>query len=147
MRTDIRNNDRIAFTDLDLALDMWARIQPSVPQQFEGGVAVALDENFRFYRYDPGQQFNRHRDGVAERSPTVRSRLSCLFYLADGFTGGETAFFAETSNDGVREELAVVVPRTGDALLFRHEIWHEGRPVHGGRKYVLRTDVFYEFPP
>lgn len=146
MRPDIRNNDRIAFSDSNLAGVLWERIHPYVPHQFEGGIAIALDDNFRFYRYDQGQQFNRHRDGVTERSSSVRSRLSCLFYLADGFTGGETVLFSETSNNGVRDELATIVPQSGDALLFRHEIWHEGRSVLDGRKYVLRTDVFYEFP-
>ena len=29
---------------------------------------------------------------------------------------------------------------------IRHEWWHEGRALSAGRKYVLRSDVFYRFP-
>jgi hypothetical protein len=89
MRPDIRDNDRAKFTDFELAGDLWKRCEPFVPQTLEGGCAVGLDAHFRFYRYDVGQRFKRHRDGVVERSPTERSRLTCLFYLNDGFRGGE----------------------------------------------------------
>ena len=40
----------------------------------------------------------------------------------------------------------VVAPRTGQALLFRHALWHEGTPVLRGCKYVLRSDVLYAAP-
>jgi predicted 2-oxoglutarate/Fe(II)-dependent dioxygenase YbiX len=145
MRQDIRDNDRAAFTDPELAEALWRRCQPFVPELLEGGTAVGLDENFRFYRYDPGQRFKQHKDGVVRRSPTERSRLSCLFYLNDGFTGGETVFYSATKLDGVHPQEAVVVPRAGEALLFLHDWWHEGRELQSGRKYVLRSDVFYRF--
>ncbi|HEX4608064.1 MAG TPA: 2OG-Fe(II) oxygenase, partial [Urbifossiella sp.] len=146
MRPGIRDNDRAEFTDPELAADLWGRCRAFVPGELEGGTAVGLDDNFRFYRYDVGQRFKRHRDGVVERSPAVRSRLTCLFYLNDGFAGGETVFYATEMVEGVRREEVVVVPRAGDALLFLHEWWHEGRELTAGRKYVLRSDVFYRFP-
>ena len=64
----------------------------------------------------------------------------------DGFTGGETVFYAHQRIDNVRPEIAIVIPRMGDALFFLHEWWHEGRALEAGRKYVLRSDVFYQFP-
>ncbi|MDB5390066.1 MAG: putative iron-regulated protein [Planctomycetaceae bacterium] len=146
MRSDIRDNDRTEFTDTNLATELWQRCLPFVPRVLEGAVAVGLDENFRYYRYDIGQRFKRHKDGVVERSPVVRSRLTCLFYLNDGFKGGETVFYSNVVTDGVRQEEAVVVPHAGDALFFLHEWWHEGRALEDGRKYVLRSDVFYRFP-
>jgi hypothetical protein len=146
MRPDIRDNDRAEFTDPDLAAAFWRRCRPFVPPELEGGVAVGLDDDFRSYRYDPGQRFKRHKDGVVRRSPTERSRLTCLFYLNGGFTGGETVFYPTTRVDGVRSEDVVVVPQAGDALFFLHEWWHEGRELVVGRKYVLRSDVFYRFP-
>ncbi len=146
MRPGIRDNDRAEFTDPGLAAELWRRCRPFVPHEFEGATAVGLDEYFRFYRYDVGQRFNRHKDGVVARSPTDRSRLTCLFYLNGGFTGGETVFYSDAVVDGVRREDAVVVPRAGDALFFRHEWWHEGRALEAGRKYVLRSDVFYRSP-
>jgi predicted 2-oxoglutarate/Fe(II)-dependent dioxygenase YbiX len=146
MRPDIRDNDRVQFTDPDLSADLWRRCELYVPHEFERGTAVGFDENFRFYRYDVGQRFNRHKDGVVERTPTVRTRLTCLFYLNDGFEGGETAFYSNVAIEGVRAEEAIVVPQVGDALFFQHEWWHEGRALITGRKYVLRSDVFYRFP-
>jgi hypothetical protein len=39
-----------------------------------------------------------------------------------------------------------VSPVAGTGLFFLHDWWHEGRLLESGRKYVLRTDVFYRFP-
>jgi predicted 2-oxoglutarate/Fe(II)-dependent dioxygenase YbiX len=146
MRPGIRDNDRAEFTDSELAAVLWQRCLPFAPQELEGATAVGLDDNFRFYRYDVGQRFKRHRDGVVRRSAAVRSRLTCLFYLNDGFAGGETVFYGNEVEQGDPREVAVVVPRVGDALFFLHEWWHEGRPLTAGRKYVLRSDVFFRFP-
>ncbi len=145
LRPEIRNNDRVEFVDAELAETLWNRCQPHVPHQLNDGHAIGLDENFRFYRYDVGQRFKRHRDGVVARSPVERSQLTCLLYLNHGFIGGETVFYAPQSIEGKRFEEAIVTPVTGDALFFRHDWWHEGRPLREGRNYVLRSDVFYLF--
>jgi predicted 2-oxoglutarate/Fe(II)-dependent dioxygenase YbiX len=145
MRPDIRDNDRSDFKDPALAMLLWERCRPFVPGELEGGTIVGLDEDFRFYRYDVGQRFKRHRDGVVRRSPTERTRLTCLIYLNDDFSGGETVFYSNAMVEGVRPEEVVVVPRAGDALFFLHEWWHEGRELLAGRKYVLRSDVYYRF--
>ncbi|MBY0229514.1 MAG: 2OG-Fe(II) oxygenase [Gemmataceae bacterium] len=141
----IRDNDRAEFADPALAALLWERCRPFVPAMLEGGEALCLDGTFRFYRYDPGQRFKRHRDGVVNLSPRVRSRLTCLFYLNGGFVGGETAFHSEEFVDGIRQEVCAVTPTEGQALFFLHEWLHEGRPLTEGRKYVLRSDVFYRF--
>lgn len=145
-RTDIRNNDRLEWRDAELAASLWKQIEPFVPPVLEGGTAVGLDDNFRIYRYVVGQRFKTHRDGVVRRSSTVRSRLSCLFYLNGGMEGGETVFYSDSLIERLDGPVATVRPQAGDALLFRHEWWHEGRPILGGRKYVLRTDIFFQFP-
>jgi len=36
-----------------------------------------------------------------------------------------------------------VVPRAGMALLFQHQLLHEGCVMESGVKYVLRSDVMY----
>ena len=72
--------------------------------------------------------------------------MTCLLYLNDDFRGGATAFHQLPRSTRPITEPIVVVPRAGDALCFRHEWLHEGRPVESGRKYVLRSDVFFEFP-
>ncbi|MES2788988.1 MAG: 2OG-Fe(II) oxygenase [Planctomycetota bacterium] len=145
MRPDIRDNDRVQFHDSDLAMTLWQRCAEFVPRELEGGTVAGFDTEFKFYRYDVDQRFLRHKDGMIRRDATTRSRLTCLFYLNDGFDGGETVFYSDIKVDNVRHEAATVVPRTGDALFFQHEWWHEGRGVKTGRKYVLRSDVFYCF--
>lgn len=145
LRSDIRNNDRIAFADLELAAQLWQRAAPLVPAQLESGVASGLDPGFRAYRYDPGQRFQPHRDGHVARGTDERSLLTCLIYLNDDFSGGATTFYAGQRFTGETSLVASIAPRTGTVLFFRHTWWHAGTPIEAGRKYVLRTDVFYRF--
>ena len=132
MRKDIRNNDRVMHDDPELAGRYWQRAKPFLPEQLGGTVAVGLNDRFRFYRYDPGQQFNWHLDGAYHAPNGDSSRLTFLIYLNDEFVGGETSF-----------EGLDIKPETGSALVFRHQLLHKGQPVVFGRKYVLRSDVMY----
>jgi len=62
-----------------------------------------------------------------------KSRLTFMVYLNDDFTGGETKF-----------DDAFIQPKARTALLFVHEQKHESLNIETGRKYVLRSDVFYK---
>ena len=94
---------------------------------------------FRYYRYDPGQQFAPHYDGAFVRGPDEESKLTFMVYLNEGFAGGETNFY-----DGWSAAPRLSVrPECGKALVFVHRQLHEGAAVVRGRKYVLRTDVMY----
>lgn len=143
MMPGVRNNDRVTFDDPALTDWLWQRVKPYVPPEIDGCVAVGLNEPLRFYRYDPSQRFNAHRDGVVERSPTERSRQTFMVYLNGGAEGGQTDFYSEDRVDGLRRLVASVEPQEGMGLVFAHQWWHEGARVTSGRKYVLRTDVFY----
>src|SRR5215510_11762310 len=57
MRKDIRNNDRVMIDDMSLAVAIWERLQPFIPERVRFWLPIGLNERFRFYRYDPGQQF------------------------------------------------------------------------------------------
>ena len=133
-RPEIRDNDRVTLDDPRRAAALWARLQAWCPQTIHSWRAVGLNERLRIYRYEGGQQFNWHRDGTYSQSDDVRSRLTLLIYLSEGFEGGQTSFA-----DGPQ-----VVPRVGMALAFKHAMMHKGEPVTQGVKYVLRTDVMYE---
>ena len=85
----VRDNDRAAFADPGLAGELWQRLRPFVPDAADGATPVGSDAEFRFYRYDVGQRFNRHKDGVVAKSPGVESRLTCLFTLNGDFRGGK----------------------------------------------------------
>jgi predicted 2-oxoglutarate/Fe(II)-dependent dioxygenase YbiX len=143
MMTQIRNNDRVVFQDAELANEMWERIRPFLPV-LNDQIACGVDSQLRIYRYFPGQQFKRHKDGAVTNESGQTSKLSYLVYLNDDCDGGSTTFKEYHEVNGTREKIeSVVMPTTGTALLFRHERWHEGTPVASGAKYVLRTDVFY----
>jgi hypothetical protein len=134
MRPDVRNNDRAMFDDVELAAELFARIRELLPRRMCGRRPGGINERFRCYRYAPGQQFKAHYDGAFQRTARERSELTLMIYLNDGFTGGRTAFLDFDVD---------VAPRRGMALLFQHEVLHEGCAVESGVKYVLRTDVMY----
>ena len=129
---DVRNNTRLIIDDTDLAGKLWERIVDYIPQRLGSWTACGVNERFRFYRYDVGQQFNWHYDGYYERENGERSHLTFMVYLNSGFEGGETTI-----------ERLDIKPEKGLALFFIHQIRHKGQPVSNGRKYVLRTDVMY----
>jgi predicted 2-oxoglutarate/Fe(II)-dependent dioxygenase YbiX len=140
----VRNNDRVKFEDETLATLLWQRLEPLIPAQLEGWNAVRLNECFAVYRYDPGQRFKRHQDGTVQTDRGEESRFTVLVYLNEDCDGGETIFSdVDRSGSQIKFLETPVKPKPGMALVFRHELWHEGAAVTRGRKYVLRTDVMY----
>ena len=142
MRKDIRNNDRVILDDPRIAEAMWERLRPFFPERLQFWVPVGLNERWRFYRYDPGQQFDWHYDGAYERSALERSAFTFMIYLNGGVAGGATEFNLR-SRGGVQngDPIVRVQPEAGKALVFVHRVLHRGAPVADGRKYVMRTDV------
>jgi predicted 2-oxoglutarate/Fe(II)-dependent dioxygenase YbiX len=130
-----RDNSRVAIDDCKLADALWQRVARMVPETINQNSVVGLNQRLRFYRYQPGQSFGLHRDGFYQRSQSERSRLTLILYLNDEYSGGET-FFADSES--------LIAPRAGKAILFPHQLWHEGRTVKDGHKYILRTDVMYK---
>lgn len=53
-------------------------------------------------------------------------------FLSD-YTGGQTIFYDDAASKQLR-----VVPRCGTAVLFTHDVQHEGAKVVNGTKYILR---------
>jgi len=133
-RTDVRNNSRIIFKDEALAERLWKRVEPFCVSELGYMSAIGLNEMFRFYKYSLGQKFKAHIDGSYERNETESSLFTLMIYLNDHFLGGDTWF----------EDL-VIQPKTGMALIFKHDLLHEGREVIKGIKYVLRTDIMYKY--
>lgn len=127
----IRNNDRVLFESPAWVALLWQRLAKTALPPLDGQVAAGLPKDLRFYRYGVGQRFKMHKDGPWIEDG-MTSRLTLLVYLNEAFAGGTTVF----------RDFAVA-PRTGSALLFIHETWHEGAAVEQGVKYVLRSDVLY----
>jgi prolyl 4-hydroxylase len=133
MNKAVRNNERIILDDEELAEHLWKELQPYAPAETEFGVAVGLNERFRLYKYVPGMRFKGHQDGSFLRNINEWSSFTFMIYLNVVKKGGETNF-----------DKCTIVPKTGEALIFAHELWHEGTEVLEGVKYVLRTDVMYK---
>lgn len=127
----IRNNERTMAASAAWVERLWGRLRQLPLPELDGSRPVGLPRELRFYKYSAGQRFRMHKDGPWREDGLV-SRLSFLVYLNEGFEGGETGF----------RDFAVR-PRTGGALVFVHDTWHEGAPVTSGTKYVLRSDVMY----
>ena len=130
----VRNNERILHFDMDLASIYWEKAKSYIPAKFGIYTAYGLNEMFRFYKYEKGQQFKMHADGSYTKNEHESSFFTFMIYLNDDFEGGETVF----------EDKCVVKPKTGSLLLFYHPLRHQGNIVDAGFKYVLRTDVMYK---
>lgn len=129
---ETRNNDRVIDDDFDLARRLWSRVEVFMPHILAGRPVRGLNERFRYYRYTPGQRFAWHFDGAFARPNGEVSMLTFMIYLNEGYAGGETQF-----------ESVSVAGKLGMALVFEHELLHEGAEVTAGVKYVLRSDVMY----
>ncbi len=132
MLKEVRNNDRVLYHDEVLATTIWEALEPFAPSKFGNSKAIGLNELFRFYKYQAGQQFKKHRDQSYVRNETEASYFTFMIYLNDGYEGGETTFQDFSIN-----------PKQGTALIFQHHLLHAGTEVKQGVKYVLRTDIMY----
>ncbi|MDQ0592219.1 prolyl 4-hydroxylase [Chryseobacterium ginsenosidimutans] len=134
MNKGIRNNDRLMVFNKDLAENLFMRAVDFLPTHHENYRILDFNEMFRIYKYSPGQRFKMHRDGSYIRNENEKSFYTFMIYLNDDFEGGETEF----------ENLFTVAPKKGSALVFYHQLRHEGKTLMTGQKYVFRTDVMYK---
>lgn len=144
-----RNNKRLVIDDAMLADALWPRLKDCAPKFLvdDEGVKWELDSinsRFRFCQYNQGEAFFIHQDGVFHKNENEKSFLTILIYLNDApnFKGGATRFFS--SHDDSEKPMLSVTPKTGKALIFNHNIWHDGSEIFDGEKYVLRSDLIYK---
>ncbi len=140
MNKDIRDNDRVIAEEQSWVDKFYPLVEKHLPKEIIGKDGdtwrpLSLNERFRFYRYQGGQQFKVHADGHFKRNDNEVSMITMLIYLNDDFEGGETEFVMPWK---------LIKPMTGKLLLFRHNQLHKGNAVPKGVKYVLRTDVMYK---
>ena len=148
-----RNNERLVVDDLDMSSLLFEKVKSFIPEiiavesentQEKGNWRLKeLNNRFRYCRYNEGQYFSRHLDGIYYKSDSIQSKLTFMLYLNDAidFIGGRTLFYKEKDST---EIWASYHPRKGDLIVFDHNIWHEGEQVITGNKYVLRSDILYE---
>jgi hypothetical protein len=99
------------------------------------GPPIMCNPNLRLYKYTKGMSFGKHVDESQVIPGWGKTRVTVLIYLSE-CQGGATAF----------ESNVAFSPQEGAMLLHVHGdecLEHEGKPVKGGIKYVLRTDLVY----
>ncbi|XP_076109076.1 uncharacterized protein LOC143077222 [Mytilus galloprovincialis] len=138
LATDVRNSSRCIWDTKEEVDKIWKRIKEYVPDVWCHREVMGLNERLRILRYDPGEYFRPHYDGMYKRNNGERSYVTVQIYLNEGFEGGSTTFIGNHI-----EERVEVVPKTGSVLVFEHPILHEGSELIAGRKYAIRTDVMY----
>lgn len=138
MNKDYRNNSRVQLTDEEVRLTLERALLPHVPAMMPSQrKLVGISPKFRVYKYEPGQEFKKHRDGNQADDMGI-ALITILVYLNEAGSGGETVI-----SDRSLPQPVSILPRAGRALLFDHKLMHSGEPLREGLKYVLRTDVIY----
>lgn len=157
---DIRSCGRCIIDDINIADLIYERILKAIRgTQFEEKVihkqkedgesriittAVGLNERLRFLKYTKGHFFAPHQDIPFTRGPEFgeerageTSQITVQIYLNEKFKGGSTRFVSGKRYYDVQ-------PRRGSALVFDHDLLHEGSIVTKGQKYSVRTDIMFK---
>lgn len=140
--SNIRNNKRIEYSDINLANELQDLILNNFQSElltFQNKSFANLNEYFRFYHYSPGEFFKPHKDGKIKLEGKT-SLITVLFYLNDTL-GGETILMPNGYSH--KDSWIYITPTKGSVLLFEHDFWHEGKEIKSGEKIVLRSDLFY----
>ena len=75
MMKGIRNNYRLIHLDINLANVYWERLAQFCPKEIYNNKVIGLNEQFRFYKYEPEQRFKRHIDGRFKRNKLEESLI------------------------------------------------------------------------
>jgi len=134
----LRDSSRIITEDAVLARRIFERIRHHLPRIWQGRRLLGLNEQLKLLRYHTGQKFVAHYDGAFCRPNTTnKTCLTLQLYLSGScVSGGATRFIGPDASAGES-----CWPDQGRALVFQHNILHEGAAVKEGIKYTLRTDV------
>jgi len=111
------------------------------------GKIDCINPSVRVERYHPGQHLKIHRDGCVRvnEKENIYTVYAIIVYLNDDYEDGYTRFAKNKNPKDPKDlyEFIDVKGKTGDALIFRHEILHTGGYVSSGTKYILRLDAAY----
>jgi len=165
---ELRNCDKVTFRSEELASLVFEKVKQyvtdiEIPEENETGnkflaglwKPIGLNETWRLCRYEPGGHFGPHCDGGFVRSGNERSLKTFMLYLNMEYEGGTTNFINNSqplSKDPVtgkfradpKHILYKLKADTGMAIIFNHNILHEGDEVHKGEKYILRSEIMFE---
>jgi hypothetical protein len=136
-----------------IAAAIWARVLPHLREADVAGVTpigfatqgtwlpIGINECLLFSRYEQGQFFKPHNDGMYQSFEGDCSIYTVTIYLNDDFEGGQVRFLNGTAEEHTR--VHTFRPKRGAALIFNHDTLHEGEKVENGNKYILRTSIMF----
>ena len=140
-----RDGHRAIVDSVDLSGWLLEVIRPYLPETFQRGRLIDLNERCRVLCYTPGQEFPAHYDGTFRRmrpDPRAgdRSMVTVQVYLHDvpEGAGGGTTFMKDSE-----EVVCTCQPKAGSVLIFSQNLLHEGSQLKSGLKYTLRTEAMY----
>jgi len=171
-KTAFRNADTVEVVQDELAEFLWGRLKgccdevvvADEDEEHERWQRDLIGEwepcgtnrNILFARYRQGGHFAPHTDGFSIESCDKRSMYSIVLFLNDCKEGGGTRFFEQEQKEQLvlddagrfvgTEDLTkfCIEPKAGRAVIFFHNIVHQGVPVGvGSEKYIIRSDVMF----
>ncbi|XP_063437962.1 uncharacterized protein LOC134718972 isoform X4 [Mytilus trossulus] len=81
LATDVRNSARCIWDTKEEVDKIWKRIKEYVPDVWCHREVMGLNERLRILRYDPGEYFRPHYDGMYKRDNGERSYVTVQIYL------------------------------------------------------------------
>lgn len=125
--------------------------QVGLPEGLAEGkwVPVSLNPLFRICRYKPGGFFFPHFDGARDEGIHCHSLKTFMMYLNDVADGGPTNFYSDKQQHYKKPKKSNVIdtfqPERGSCMIFNQRLLHDGGELRAGIKYLLRTEVMYQF--
>ncbi|WP_299311614.1 2OG-Fe(II) oxygenase [uncultured Aquimarina sp.] len=136
-----RNNDRLVEDNGLLSSKLFSKLKKvkALKKEIKDKI-VGINERIRFCKYQKGQLFSKHQDGIYYPNAISESRFTFLLYLNgnESFDGGNTEFYSSKKDEN---PIKTIIPKKGKLVIFDHKLWHKGTLVTNGNKYILRTDV------
>ncbi|KIW25044.1 uncharacterized protein PV07_10717 [Cladophialophora immunda] len=157
---------RKIIEDDDLAELLWSRLsriyQGTEVVDEDGQVwsAMGLNPCFRLCKYRAGDGFSTHVDGRRLATVDTQSFMTVNIYLntVPAEHGGATRFLLDLTtyppgtssscdpqaDNSTSSVLSQNQPVEGSAAIFRDDIYHDGKVLRSGVKYLLRTDMMFQ---
>ena len=134
-------NSNTAIQDLQNQLKVFHKKRPAYKP-------VGFNPNVRLYKYTKGHSFGKHIDESNKVDGVGTTEITILVYLSR-CTGGATRFYPPVCSSSKHKQNSISFdPEPGTMLLHVHGsecLEHEADPVLDGIKYVLRTDLVFDY--
>jgi hypothetical protein len=132
--------------DEETANFIYDRVKDHLVQEYHGYYLLGTSPKVRFMKYDIGHIDRPHFDMIVLEQNGDRSFFTLLVYLnTEDYEGGGTRFLDSTQyvNRKINTDGETTDVKTGDVLVFQHDVYHMGEKLSSGTKYLIRIDIVY----